>query len=83
MQNIKAKRDVLRFLSLARDLAESTGQWAEFKKLTAFQNGLYLQHPQGHFPSMHIKAEKITLKQDRKTKGTSFFQQELKNCGYK
>ena len=70
-------------LSLARDFAETNGDRIRFKKLTEFQNKIYLKHPSGHFRTKHVKVDKILHKQRLKEKGQSYLKNELEKCGWK
>ena len=78
----QTEKDCIAAYSLARDNAFDSNQMELYRTLTTYQNKLYLKHPSGHFPSMHVKAAKILLKQRVSEKGIGYLNKLLEKCGY-
>lgn len=78
----QTEKDCIAAYSLARDNAFDSNQMELYRNLTTYQNKLYLKHPSGHFPSMHITAAKILLQQRVSEKGIGYLNKLLEKCGY-
>jgi hypothetical protein len=78
----KYEKDCIGTLSYARDYAFDSGQQNAYKLLTSLQNDFYLKRPQGYFPSMHITAWKILVKNRTKERGMNYLNSSLKKCGW-
>ena len=37
-------------------------------------------HPQSHFPTKHIQAEKVLIKAEMEKQGTNYLTEDLMNC---
>ena len=72
----------LAVLSIGRDIAEKNGNRDRFKKLTSFQDQIYLRQPTGQFRYKHIDARKFLLKQQI-SEGEKYLSVELEKCGWK
>jgi len=69
--------------SNARDKAADSNDWELLRRLTTYQNEIYLKHPSGYFKSLHIKAMKILHKQRESEQGPSYMDDYLKECGWR
>ena len=78
----QTEKNCIAAYSLARDNAFDSNQMELYRNLTTYQNELYLKHPSGHFPSMHVNAAKILHKQRVLETGIGYLNKLLVKCGY-
>lgn len=78
-EDYKKERKCIAALSIARDVLFDNGLIDKYKLATNLQNKLYLMHPQSHFPTKHIQAEKVLIKAEMEKQGTNYLTEDLMN----
>ena len=69
--------------SLARDIADDSGDIERLRALTEAQNEIYLARPSGYFKRKHIDTMKFLYKQRIQNDGLATLDAELVKCGWK